>query len=293
MAAKKVKNFEFTKTWRDSNAFPTYEDDETQVREDLQCLHDEMKDYINQLLLPKLNGLVLEDIVDSLQTGRPLSEILHGIEEDIEEIGSGSVEDGGITEAKLADDAVTETKLADGAVTEDKIADDAVAEDKIQDAAVSTDKIQNGAVRANNLATDSVTTEKIVDDSVTSAKIAASTLLEDVTSDVQIICDSGHGFVSHLKFRYSRALGLMYVSGYVEITPSQYDFDINAQCRMTGYLPAEATYLAGASPYSDVGYVGAWFADNHGGSITFESDYSSQYGMRPVHLNGFYLCAGE
>ena len=40
----RVRNLEFTKTWRDHTAFPTYSDDEEQIRDDLQCLFDEIKD---------------------------------------------------------------------------------------------------------------------------------------------------------------------------------------------------------------------------------------------------------
>ena len=52
-----------------------------------------------------------------------------------------TLEDGGVTEAKLADGAVATAKIQDAAVTADKLADDAVATDKIQDAAVTGDKL--------------------------------------------------------------------------------------------------------------------------------------------------------
>lgn len=37
----------FSKDWTSQDDFPTIETDETQVRKDMQCLHDEVKDYIN------------------------------------------------------------------------------------------------------------------------------------------------------------------------------------------------------------------------------------------------------
>lgn len=57
------------------------------------------------------------------------------------------------------------TALDDGAVTEAKIAADAV----------TTGKIKNGAVTADKIATDAVTTDKIKDGAVTSGKLAAVT----------------------------------------------------------------------------------------------------------------------
>ena len=40
----------FSKSWRNSQDFPTYEPDETQVRADMQLLHDETKDGFNKLV---------------------------------------------------------------------------------------------------------------------------------------------------------------------------------------------------------------------------------------------------
>lgn len=42
---------EFSKTWESSEDFPTIELSEAQVRRDMQCLHDEMKDHVNGTLV--------------------------------------------------------------------------------------------------------------------------------------------------------------------------------------------------------------------------------------------------
>ena len=42
----------FTKSWENPEDYPTIELDETQVRKDMQSLHDEVKDYINTKLIP-------------------------------------------------------------------------------------------------------------------------------------------------------------------------------------------------------------------------------------------------
>ena len=45
---------QFTKSWTSAADFPTYEGDETKVRADMQFLFDEIKAYVNGVLLPDL-----------------------------------------------------------------------------------------------------------------------------------------------------------------------------------------------------------------------------------------------
>ena len=66
--------------------------------------------------------------------------------------------------------------LADGSVGSTKLATDAVIEVKIQDGAVTEDKIADLNVTALKLATDAVTTVKIKDDAIIGDKIAANTI---------------------------------------------------------------------------------------------------------------------
>ena len=42
--------------WRDHNRFPTYESEEAQVRDDMQELHDQVRDYINNTVVAKWNS---------------------------------------------------------------------------------------------------------------------------------------------------------------------------------------------------------------------------------------------
>jgi len=46
----------FTKDWTNAVDFPTYEANETKVREDMQFLYDEIKDYINDTLIEALEA---------------------------------------------------------------------------------------------------------------------------------------------------------------------------------------------------------------------------------------------
>lgn len=47
---------EYTKSWTSVVDFPTYEDNETQIREDAQYLHDETKNFINDTLIGELES---------------------------------------------------------------------------------------------------------------------------------------------------------------------------------------------------------------------------------------------
>lgn len=51
----------FTKNWENPEDYPTIELDETQVRKDMQSLHDEVKDYLNEKLIP---AVIAEDATE-------------------------------------------------------------------------------------------------------------------------------------------------------------------------------------------------------------------------------------
>jgi len=53
--------------WNDKTVFPTYEDSEDKVRSDLQKLHDQTRDYINNLVTQVgKNVIMVETTVSSL-----------------------------------------------------------------------------------------------------------------------------------------------------------------------------------------------------------------------------------
>ena len=49
-----IPEFQFSKLWTNAADFPTVEMNETQVREDMQRLHNETRDYINTYLRGKM-----------------------------------------------------------------------------------------------------------------------------------------------------------------------------------------------------------------------------------------------
>lgn len=77
---------EFLNTWLDRDRFPTHETNESKVRADLQCLHDETQQYINTQLIPALveilgqkaskealNNLVAGQVPDNSVTAQHLA----------------------------------------------------------------------------------------------------------------------------------------------------------------------------------------------------------------------------
>lgn len=100
-----LEKLEFSKDWTNAEDFPTYEADESQVRADLQLLHDEAKAAINALV----EKLESEEFASHLavsaegMTATDLAAALSEILATAKAAQAGTIVDGTITEAKLAD----------------------------------------------------------------------------------------------------------------------------------------------------------------------------------------------
>ena len=57
--ATSFEKLSFTKDWNNASDFPSYEENETQVRADMQLLHDEVKNFINEKLIPGIETLAV------------------------------------------------------------------------------------------------------------------------------------------------------------------------------------------------------------------------------------------
>lgn len=57
--AVEFEKLQFTKDWNNPTDFPTYEESEQKVRADLQALHDETKEFINETLIPNIEILAV------------------------------------------------------------------------------------------------------------------------------------------------------------------------------------------------------------------------------------------
>lgn len=64
--AVEFEKLQFKKNWNNASDFPTYEENEAQVRADLQALHDETKEFINEKLIPSIENLAVPGAGDML-----------------------------------------------------------------------------------------------------------------------------------------------------------------------------------------------------------------------------------
>ena len=156
-----LSTFQYSKSWRSAQDFPSYEENEERVRDDMQLLFDEVRDALNRLVgelkaenLPftptaEIDASTLQNAVELLQTqisGAAVGQLPNA------SVTTAKLAELAVTGAKLAELAVTAGKLADGAVTAGKLADGAVTAGKLADGAVTEEKLADGAVAADKLA---------------------------------------------------------------------------------------------------------------------------------------------
>lgn len=112
-----LEKLEFTKDWTDASDFPTYEPDESQVRADLQLLHNEAKAAINAMVDKLESAEFASHLAVSVadMTADNLAAALAEILATAKAAQAGTIVDGTVTEAKLA--AAVREKLNDTGVT--------------------------------------------------------------------------------------------------------------------------------------------------------------------------------
>ena len=99
-----LEKLEFSKDWTDADDFPTYEPDESQVRADLQLLHDEAKAAINALM-EKLESAEFASHLTVSTEGMAATNLAAALAEILataKAAQAGTIVDGTVTEAKLA-----------------------------------------------------------------------------------------------------------------------------------------------------------------------------------------------
>ena len=145
-----TEDFDYSKHWTNPSDFPTFEAEEAKVRSDMQELYTQIAGALNTLTAAlkaaTAAGYLGVDTVGNHSGLTNIQEALNALSDDISQISSEGVEDGGVTTVKLADGAVTTVKMANGAVTADKLGSQEVTTAKIADGAVTRDKIANQAV---------------------------------------------------------------------------------------------------------------------------------------------------
>ena len=95
----------FTKSWENSDDFPTYEPNETQVRADLQLLHDETRNWINRLVERLNDPTAADQLPFQPQNGLTAQTVQAAVLEvhaAIQNAAAGLLVDGSVTKQKLA-----------------------------------------------------------------------------------------------------------------------------------------------------------------------------------------------
>ena len=161
-----LSTFEYSKSWRSAADFPSYEENEERVRDDMQLLFDEVRDALNLLVselkaenlpftpTPEIDATTLQNAVELLQ-----SQLSGAV--------AGQLPNGSVTAEKLAAMAVTSAKLAAFCVTGEKLAGSAVTSTKLANGAVTTAKLADGAVTGGKIAEGAVTADKLAADALT------------------------------------------------------------------------------------------------------------------------------
>ncbi|MDD5018582.1 MAG: hypothetical protein PHO15_10860 [Eubacteriales bacterium] len=170
----------------DKETYTTTPASEEEAREQVQGISDQIRDYINEALLPELEnaetGASGAERIGSAAienvTGETVRTQIADLKSQIDDISAGSVADGSITTEKLAEDAVTQEKIADDAVGADQIVDGAVTEGKIGAGAVVADNFADGVVSEAKIAGGAVTAAKIGTGAVTETKIGTGAVTE-------------------------------------------------------------------------------------------------------------------
>lgn len=106
--ARGLRELIFSKNWKNSNDFPTYEDNEEKVRADIQLLYDEIRNYVNTVLLPAVNVIKASEIETSA-TDVSVQSKLNSLTDAINEVTLG----------QIPDDSLTSDKLEPGGLLED------------------------------------------------------------------------------------------------------------------------------------------------------------------------------
>lgn len=158
-----LSNFALSKSWENAEDFPTFEENEEQVRADMQCLFDELAAGLRRLIneLQKKNTQdgtsgakgVGVDYIDGLSGATNVQDALALLKNAVDEATTGTLPDSSVTTDKLAALAVTAAKLAVAAVTTEKLADGAVTGAKTNFSSgltVGGALTQNGPLNINN-----------------------------------------------------------------------------------------------------------------------------------------------
>lgn len=140
------------------------------------------------------NGDAIEDNTAVYYVHSDYSKILiHGIAsvqttihtlptEYLPSISTNLIENGAVTQKKLAENAVDSVNVVNSAITTDKLNNKAVTTDKLNDASVTSDKLADQAITTAKIKDLAVNSSKLADNAVTEEKLAGGSVTNDKLS---------------------------------------------------------------------------------------------------------------
>jgi len=120
-----VPQFSFTKSWTDASKFPTVETREVQVREDMQALFDEIRDYINNTLVTNGSGgagvldaanMPFSSSRSALVGQTNIKDAIEKVLDLAQQVVELSIGEGAVGHSNLQENCVWENNIVNGAV---------------------------------------------------------------------------------------------------------------------------------------------------------------------------------
>ncbi len=143
---------------KNKNVYPAQPVSEDAARAQLQDLHDQTKDYLDDvvdILNSTTDGTSGADNVACPTLigggGLTVKTNLEKVVNEIQNIQVGQIGENAIATSNIQNDAVTLSKIANDSISTLKIQDDAITSDKITDNAITTAMIQDDAVTKDKL----------------------------------------------------------------------------------------------------------------------------------------------
>lgn len=153
-------------------------------------------------------------------------------------------------------------------------------------AAIEAVQAQLVDISQGGVADGAITTEKVANEAITGAKIAKDTLLEDVTSAVNLLVVDTTNRLSienGLKFYYSKALGIVLVKGVLWMTIAAAGSNY-VVFRFRGYEPN--------ADEDGAGLVNASLISEHRLMISRNCDSADIGQTYGINISGWYFCDG-
>lgn len=155
MALSPIESFDYTRDWTKPTDFPTFEDDETVVREDMQFQPNELKTFINTVLVAFINTELIP-LVDAMVAGTITPDSVY----------TAAIQKGAVTLEKLAADVTAKALGAPdkvNGVSADASGNITVTGEKIPMSASDATTL-SGKINAKQTATQSLTAESALTD---------------------------------------------------------------------------------------------------------------------------------